>query len=458
MSFSRPASSAGDALAGERELLYFVGSGRHGRTYLYQQAGEWFELPINWYSRRDHLDMAPAFDDVTAMPGALPVDANCLHCHATAVQISLPEARNRFGPAPFRQGGVGCSACHGDPTAHLVAKGHGPILNPAKMDAQARDSACIQCHLEGDAVVYRPGHSLAQFQPGNKLADFAVYFVRASQTGGGQRASSQYEAMLKSACKRGSGDRLTCTTCHDPHSDPSPGTRVAFYRAKCLGCHTSPTLATAHHPEQPDCATCHMPSRSTADISHEQVTDHDIERVPAHENEGSKRWVPGETLIPVGGATVGDRELGLAYTQRAQKGDRAAAARALQLLKKAEDNGADDPAVHVNLGWLEQVAGDTRAARHEYALALQADPFSPSALVNRAVLDAGAGDTAEAVRLLDRLVRADPAQSVAGADLFKLECRAGETARAATLLETLRAVNPDAPELRPFDHGSKSCP
>ena len=450
MSFARPASSAAGSLQGERELLYYIGSGRRGRTFLYETAGSWFELPINWYGRRQHWDMAPAYDNASTMPAALPVDANCLHCHATAVEAPLAEAHNRFPQRPFDQGGIGCRACHGDPAAHLAAGGHGPILNPAKMSVEARDSACVQCHLEGDAVVYRAGRSLASFQPGDKLSDFAVYFVRASQTGGGQRASSQFEALLKSACKRGAGDKLTCTTCHDAHGEPAAGERVAFYRAKCLGCHTSPLMATTHHPEEPDCAVCHMPSRNTADISHEQVTDHDIERLPAPDTPGGRPWVNGEALVPVGRVTVGDRETGLAYAQRAQKGDRKAAVQALHLLQHAETAGADDLQVHVNLGFLEQVAGNVAEARREYALALREDPFNAPALVNRAVLDASAGDLAEAVRLLDRLVQADPSQTLAGLDLLKLECRAGEVDRAKALVERLQAINPDVPALRDF--------
>lgn len=448
MSYTRPAGSAGGLLDGERELVYFVGSGKRGRTYLYQAAGEWFELPINWYTRRARWDMAPAYDDATRMPAALPVEPNCLHCHATAVETPLAEARNRFPSRPFDQGGVGCSACHGDGSAHVAANGHGAILNPARMEVAARESACIQCHLEGDAVVYRAGRSLAGFQPGDRLSDFAVYFVRASQAGGGQRASSQYEALLKSACRRGAGEALTCTTCHDPHGEPSATERVAFYRAKCLGCHTSPQIAREHHPEQPDCAVCHMPSRQTADISHEQVTDHDIERVPAKTSVSAKAWVEGEALVPVGGFAVGDRELGLAYAQRAQKGDRKAGERALGMLRRAEAGGSDDVQVHVNLGFLEQVAGDVAGARREYGMALREDPYQASALVNRAVLDASGGDLPEAVRLLDRLVEADPSQTLAGLDLLRLECRAGEVERARGLVERLRVVNPDDAGLR----------
>ena len=246
------------------------------------------------------------------------------------------------------------------------------------------------------------------------------------------------------------GIGLTCTTCHDPHSEPAAAERVSFYRAKCLQCHSSPLMATAHHPEQQDCAVCHMPSRKTADISHEQVTDHDIERVPGRESADLKRWVEGEELVPVGGATVGDREMGLAYAQRAQKGDHKAAERALALLRRAEAAGAEDEQVHVNLGFLEQVAGNTGAARREYAAALRTNPYQAAALVNRAVLDASGGDLPEAVRLLDRLVQADPSQTMAGVDLLKLECRAGEVDRASALVARLKEVNPDSVDLREF--------
>lgn len=448
MSYSRPATSANGALGGREQLLYFVGSGHRGRTYLYQEAGEWFELPINWYTRRDRWAMAPAYDEAQRMPAPLPVDANCLHCHATQLETALPEAANRFPQRPFDQGGVGCSACHGDPAAHLAAQGHGPILNPAKMTVAARDSACIQCHLEGDAVVYRPGRSLAQYQPGEVLSDFAVYFVRASQAAGGQRASSQYEALLKSACKRGAGDSLTCTTCHDPHSDPAPAERVAFYRARCVQCHSSQAIAVNHHPEQPDCASCHMPSRRTADISHEQTTDHNIERIPAQGFTEKPAWRPGEELVTVGGVRVGDREWGLAYAQHAQKGDRIDGERALGLLQRAEAAGADDAPLHANLGWLQQMAGNTAAARHEYAEALRSNPYDASALTNRAVLDARSNDFSEAVRLLDRLVRADPSQTTAGVDLLTLECRTGRSIEAKALWTQLHAVNPDAESLQ----------
>ncbi len=456
LTFDREAGSGKPGLHGEEKLVYFVGSGQRGRTYLYQQDGQWFEAPINYYTRKALWDMAPAFGAVTTMPTALPVDANCLHCHTTAVQAALPEARNRFAGAPFLQAGIGCSACHGDPTAHLAAKGHGPIVNPDKLMATRRDSACLQCHLEGDAAVFRANTSPANFRAGDDLDAYAIYFVKASAQAGGGRAASQYEALLRSACKAGTngkagaGDKLTCTTCHDPHSQPAPAERVAFFRAKCLTCHTGSVMATEHHPEQQDCAVCHMPTRNTADISHNQSTDHNIQRRAV--NTQLRFTSPEETveLIPVGRATVTDRDLGLAYAQLASRGDRVSGQKALALLTKAEAAGQDDAPVHVQLGFLNQRAGNAARARAEYVSALQLNPYEPTALGNLAVLYAGSGGAAGAIKLLQRVVGADPTQTAAGLNLAFIECRLGQKEQGLATLDALARVSPDNAALRKF--------
>ncbi len=455
MSFARaPNLQAGDVrsdLKGERKLLYFIGSGHRGRTYLYEEDGQWFELPINFYGKRKIWDMAPNYERVTTMPPPLPVDANCLHCHATGVEAPLPEAGNRFAGEPFTEGGVGCSGCHGDASQHIATGGRGPILNPDKLTPRLRDDVCLQCHLEGDEVVYRPGRSLAQFRPGQRLDEYAVYFVRASAESGGQRATSQYEALLRSACKAASGDRLTCTTCHDPHGTPSPEERVSFFRSRCLSCHTGEAIANKHHPEQQDCAVCHMPTRATADISHEQLTDHNIQRVP-QQGERPRRMglTQAEDLRPVGAASVGDRELGLAYAQMAEKGDREAGMRALRLLGRAEENGAADAPIHTQLGYLAQVSGQRDRAAAEYKRALEVNPFEPSALANLAVLDAASGRVTEAVPLLRRVFEADPGQIAAGLNLAFIECRTGDKAAAAETLHQLERFSPDDRQVYAF--------
>jgi predicted CXXCH cytochrome family protein len=450
MSYNRLADSPKGELHGQRQLELFVGSGHRGRTYLYRQDTRWYELPINFYTRRNTWAMAPAYDNAQTMPAPLPVDPNCLHCHATDIQPSLPNAKNRFATTPFLQGGIGCNACHGDPAQHLAQQGHGAILNPARMPVAQRDSACIQCHLEGDAVVYRPGKSLAKFEPGQDLADTAVYFVKASSPGTGARATSQYEALLRSACKRVAGDKLTCTTCHDPHFTPAAADRVQYYRAKCLTCHTAPAIAQTHHPEQPDCAKCHMLAQSTTDISHEQVTDHDIEAHPSL----ALRPIAGNRdpirLVPVGNAHVTDRETGLAYAQFVERGDPNAARTALALLSNLSPADRTDPDVALELGYLQQLAGTPEKAREAYRTALLANPWQPAALANLAVIDAGTNRIPEAIRLLERLIAADPTQTAAGLNLAILDCATGHQNELPQLLARLEDANPDAPQLRRF--------
>ena len=446
MSFARPGESAKGALAGEQELAFFIGSGNRGRTYLYRQGNQWFELPINYYTARQRWAMTPAYEDVSRLPAALPIDPNCLHCHTSMTEASLPTARNAYAGLPFRQGGVGCGGCHGDPTSHLALQGRGPIVSPSKLNPARRDSVCIQCHLEGDAVVYRAGRSLSRFKPGDDLNDFAVYFVHQSRASGGARAVSQYEALLHSACKRGVGDAFTCTTCHDPHGDPPAAQRTAYFRSRCLMCHTSPAMVT-HHPEQPDCAACHMPARNTTDISHVQVTDHDIERVPITRTPSSGE---PDVLVPVGRFVAGDREFGLAYAQTAMHGFPGASEQARRRLESALREGAHDADFEIRLAYFEQLSGNPEKARALYRAALEQDEWNPAALTNLAVLDATSHQVPEAVHLLENLLAADPSQTVPGLNLAWIQCLAGHRTEARMILQRLQPFNPDDPQLREF--------
>ncbi len=463
------------------QLAYFIGSGLHGRTYLFSRNnGEsklWYEAPVNWYTRRAAYGMAPAYDNAVTAPLALPTDANCLHCHTGAVQQPLATAPNAFQDQPFQQAGIGCASCHGNSAEHVRTQGKASMLKLAALTPGKQDSVCLQCHLEGDAMVQRPGKSLSTFSPGQELSDTAIYFVNASSEKSAARAGSQYEALLRSACRRAVGDRLTCTTCHDPHSTPPPAQRVAFYRAKCLQCHgDSPAFhPAAHHPEQQDCASCHMPSRATSDISHEQNVDHDIEALhPPHTSSAAPaltlrsldapaptRFTHTVDLVPVGNAVPTDRETGLAYAQFALHGDRDSYRQAVRLLHTAEQHGGADSIVHEQLGYLSQIAGDTAGARQHYAAALAQNPQSQTALANLAVLEAQAGDTPGAVRHLATVSANDPGQTSALLNLALLQCRSGDGTAARATLRRALTFNPDSADARRFlatgDYGGAHC-
>ena len=462
LSYQREHASDDRNLDGRQELLYFIGSGRRGRTYLFEKQGYWFEAPVNWYGKKQIWDMAPNFQSAHEAPLTLPVDPGCLHCHASNVARSLPEARNLYTGSPFADGGITCAACHGDAEAHIASKGKVRMLDIDSLQPVRRDSVCLNCHLEGQAAVIRAGKEMADFKPGDDLFDYALYFVYKAENGSGGRATSQWEALLRSECKKKSGDRLTCTTCHDPHGSPQPQEKVAFYRAKCLQCHGQLGFAEQHHPENQDCTACHMARPPSNDIAHEQVTDHWIKKRISSER------LPLATsgdLEAVGGMPTDDRDLGLAYAEMAVRGNQPAGERALALLKRAESTNPEarrDHELHTQLGFLEQVDGQPGRASEEYEMALAADPYDAVAAGDLALLKAEQHEYSEAIKLWKLVVDHDPAELGAGMNLAIVECGLGNRDSALASLDRMLVFAPDdvkakqlADEIR---SGSRKCP
>jgi predicted CXXCH cytochrome family protein len=463
LAYDRPASAKDFALHGSKLLDLYVGSGHRGRTYLYHTEDWWFEAPINYYSGANNhaggYDMAPNFLHVKQMPFNLPVDSGCLHCHASGVQLQQPGSRNRYKNLPFTQGGITCEACHGDATAHVASGGKAAVLNPSKLTPQRRDAVCYRCHLEGETNVENAAKSPALFQPGDRLEDYATYFVHEGSTATTDRAVSQVEALNLSGCKRASGDKMTCTTCHDPHGNPAPEERVQFYRAKCLQCHTqqkfvSLTAPHAHHPEQTDCAACHMPRVSTVDIAHSQSTDHRIPRRKG-EYETAASTVkltnlgeqPAEAkLVPVPGTTATPRDTAIATFDLIALGDLAATQPASDLLRQVNKQAAaPDPQVLSDLAWLAQHKQEDKQAAELYAEALTADPQNIAANTNYGVLLAQAGQLRDAARLWNQVFRLNPGISELGFDLGTIECALGNRPAAERILQRLLTFQPDDP-------------
>ncbi len=450
--FERESSTAERSLNGKLRLRYFVGSGDRGRTYLFEQEGYWFESPINWYAKKRIWDMAPNMLTATEMPLTMEVDTGCLHCHASGVSQPLPDAQNRFGGRPFAAGGVTCAGCHGDGRAHVASGGKAPMMNLTKLTGVRRDSICLNCHLEGQAMVERRGKTLAAFRPGDDLFHYALYFVYQSDEPTGGRAASQWEALLRSRCLRQSGGRMTCVTCHDPHGDPPPGPeRIAYFRQKCLACHNTPGFAAKHHPEEQDCTTCHMARLPSTDIAHSQITDHWIRIEPRAQQ--AVHAANGGKLEAVGGMHVDDRDLGLAYAQMAERGDVRAGERAMKLLRHAEtqeSNLAGDHELHTELGFLEQVTGHEKEAAREYREALAVDANDATAAGDMALIEVKQHQLGRAVAELRKVTAANPAREKAGLDLALLECGEGKRQDALATLNRLLTFSPDDEQAKRF--------
>ena len=180
--------------------------------------------------------MKPGLEELDHMPPALPMQSSCLRCHMSSVQVSDPGTINRYRGLPFLHTGITCEACHRESNEHVVTSGKAKIVNPARLGAELRDSICISCHLEGDVSVERAGHSALNYRPGEPISTYMAFYVR---TGANltDRAVSEVEQLSQSTCKRTSGDRMSCMSCHDPHYTPDASHRVAFFRGKCVACH-----------------------------------------------------------------------------------------------------------------------------------------------------------------------------------------------------------------------------
>lgn len=283
--------------------------------------------------------------------------------------------------------------------------------------------------------------------PGDNLFDFAAYFVFRREAGSGGRATSQWEALERSQCKKKAGDRMTCTTCHDPHDSPNAREKVTYFRNKCLQCHSGTNFAKKHHPENPDCVECHMAQPPSSDIAHEQVTDHRIRKRVNNQPESEATDGELAEVTESGLEPGGDKgDLGLAYAQLAAGGNKEAAERALELLKEAEHAEAGarkDSDLHEELGFLEEMNGEDGTAGAEYRTALESDPFDSVAAGDLALLNAGQRHYREAIRLWNTAFGYDPTQVGAGMNLAIIECEMGERGAAEKSLDRVLEFEPD---------------
>ncbi|HEY7392012.1 MAG TPA: multiheme c-type cytochrome, partial [Bryobacteraceae bacterium] len=268
-----------EPIQGRRPLEYFVGSGAAARSYLFTLDGFLYEAPVAYYSNSASWNSAPGYAGFDYPYLTRPINPGCLECHSSAIR-RIAGTQNSYESPPFREGGVACERCHGPGSDHIAKRK--PMVNPAKLGAAERDSICEQCHLSGEIRVPQAGKEEGDFQPGDRLAKYVTVFVRSGEPSL-LRVTSHVENLAQSACKRASGEKLWCGTCHDPHFVPDASEKAAYFRSKCLTCHRTSDCKGARLERQTNgdnCTTCHMPRNPTADIDHVVFTDHSIRRRP----------------------------------------------------------------------------------------------------------------------------------------------------------------------------------
>jgi hypothetical protein len=488
----------------EHEVHFAIGSGSHGYSYLTARDGCLFQTPISWFSSRGIWDKSPRFREEQL--AGRPIDAECLFCHTSQARYREGSA-NRFDAPIFEGFGIGCERCHGPGELHVARRsGAEPvngiddsIVNPRHLPHGLREAVCQQCHLKGDVRILRRGTTFGTFRPGLALeAQFSV-FVRAAEAGVDRKAVNHVEQMYTSTCfRRGSGEqRLSCTSCHDPHERIAGPERVSYYRDRCLRCHEQQGCRLPEAQRQPrgnSCIDCHMPRYGTSDIAHTASTDHRILRDPtrpaataaAADGPGGPALWPGVPIVPFDRASARPsdpellRDLGMALVEMGADrkiephvyGDRA-----LALLDSALQRDPEDvPAAlarargllltgrpRAALPGLEQILSiapqredavvlaaiisqslqESEKALEYWRRAVKLNPTIAQYRTNLAAFLAATGEWREARSECERSLQIDPASTTCRRTLITCLVRTGEIARARQEMATLEVLQPE---------------
>lgn len=273
-----------------REIDWIIGAGENGFGGLVRNGNYLFQAPLSFYSKAQRWELSPGYE-LSNAGFDRPILPGCISCHSGRPN-TLPEGNGHFANPPFSELAIGCENCHGPGLGHVLAaqispgtyEGHdASIVNPASLTPALANDICMSCHQTGDVRVLQPGKDFRSFRPGDPLDDtMAILLVPPRRDSPPQQdLLEHYYSMTLSKCYRGSGERLTCISCHDPHFEPSSPEAPAYFRKKCLACHndqscTLPLQVREHQQPADDCAGCHMKKRIVQEISHSSITNHRI--------------------------------------------------------------------------------------------------------------------------------------------------------------------------------------
>jgi predicted CXXCH cytochrome family protein len=244
-----------------------VGGKRHGLSFLIgldQIDGISLERPTLIEARyaSSHLgslNLSPGFpketptnrEDELGRVLSPTFERRCLTCHGEP---------NTLGAGKL--GGVRCESCHGAASAHV----NSVTTRPQHLDEANSTEVCAQCH-SGLTV----GHS-------DPMPEDMI-------------VSRQVPALRASECFIQSGEKLSCTACHNPHQDSSTVAQTSVN--VCLRCHslTAPQHASICPVNRTQgCAACHMPAVDSYSF---RLTDHWIR---VHPEPGQKSAPKNDSL------------------------------------------------------------------------------------------------------------------------------------------------------------------
>jgi predicted CXXCH cytochrome family protein len=409
----------------EGEVQYALGSGTRGIAFLIERDGFLFQSPIAWFAQQGRWDISPGYGEFDTQANfERPIQPECLSCHANQFR-PVAGTLNRYEPPIFQGHAIGCERCHGPGALHVKRQATSiepdmTIVNPANLAPALRESVCQQCHLQGSFRFTRAGREPLDFRPSLPIHRFWAFFLMKAGSRGKFEAVGHVEQMESSRCFRASQGQLGCISCHDPHRLPSPSTKAAYYRERCLTCHEQrgcslPLAEQQVRGRAGDCVSCHMPRPAISNIPHTAATDHRIPRgVLGSVPEGPRfaEGQPAETplldyhwgLMTEEERRASARDLGVALRLGARLMSaspplsRVAATQAVPLLEAAVRDRPDDMLARESLGQALGILDRGEEALQVFEGLLQIEPDRELALRSSG-------------RVLVRLKRPDLAQA-----------------------------------------------
>jgi predicted CXXCH cytochrome family protein len=307
--------------------------------------------------------------------------------------------------------------------------------------------------LSGEVRVPKPGKQESQaLTPGELLDDILTVFVRRG-TPAELRVTSHVENLAQSACKRATGDKLWCATCHDPHTTPEPAAKAAYFRGKCLTCHKTQDCGAAQESKRAngdDCTACHMPRGPAGDVEHVVFTDHSIPRKPAGPVASkSAASASASELLPYYSYTATARDTAMAYALVALRdrndSDRQ---RAFALLKQTADQGTADAGSLIYLAEFYRDAKDDTHALPIYEQVWRVDKTQYAAAAALGAYQMQRGNLAAAIEFWRAALAVNPAMTLVRVNLATALLRTGKPDDAKAMLEEALEFNPASPEAR----------